>query len=197
MNGTTKWQSRSEKTEVTYNSGKFTLSEFSKLTKDPQSTIRDYTGPQTAQALLKTFDEIYNNNHLETTVTAIVYRRTDSGTIQKKGKQHVSEFTNQEIDIRYPKAEWLQLLLDNGITIESFREYAYYLSKRYTLAFLEDNPSIRNPLMKHIPTVDNLEIDNDDFHNWDVYKTAFIYNLVNEHIKEIQKAAERIEQRTK
>ena len=184
-----------EKTEVTNNSGKFSLSEMTKLTRGTLSTIKDYTGPQTTQALLETFDKIYNHNHLKTTVVVIVYGKTDSGTILKNGKRHVSQFTNEEIDTRYPKTAWLQLLLENGITIENFGDYTSYLSKRYTLAFLKDNPSLRNPGMIHIPPTDNWETYNNAFHNWEAYKDAFIYKLVNRHIEKIQKAAEQIERR--
>lgn len=184
-----------EKTEVTNNSGKFSLSEMTKLTKGTLSTIKDYTGPQTAQALTETFDKIYNHSHLKTTVVVIVYRKTDSGTILKNGERHVSQLTAVEIDALYPREAWLQLLLDNGITIENFGDYTSYLSKRYTLAFLKDNPSLRNPGMIHIPPTDNWEAYKATFHNWEAYKAAFIYKLVNRHIEKIQEAAERAERR--
>ena len=184
-----------EKTEVTDNSGKFSLSEMTKLTKGTLRTIKDYTGQQTAQALMETFDKIYNHNHLKTTVAVIVYPKTDRGTILKNGKRHVSQFTIAEIDARYPRAAWLQLLLDNGIAIENFGDYTSYLSKRYTLAFLKDNPSLRNPGMIHIPPTDNWEEYKAAFHNWEDYKAAFIYKLVNRHIKKVQEAAEQIERK--
>ncbi len=183
-----------EKTEVTNNSGKFSLSEMTKLTEGVLSTIKGYTGPQTAQALMETFDKTYNHSHLKTTVVVIVYRKTDSGTILKNGKRHVSQFTTAEIDARYPREAWLQLLLDNGITIENFGDYVSYLSKRYTLAFLKDNPNLRNPGMIHIPPTDNWETYKAPFHNWEDYKAAFIYKLVNRHIEKIREAAEKVEQ---
>ncbi|MDE0088967.1 MAG: hypothetical protein OXU23_24830 [Candidatus Poribacteria bacterium] len=186
-----------EKTEATNNSGRFSLIETTKLTKNVLSTAKDHTGPQTAQALIDTFDKIYNHNHLATTVTVIVHRKTDSGTILKNGKTHISEFTIAEIDAQYPRETWLQLLLDNGITIENFGDYTSYLSKRYTLAFLKDNPNLRNPVMIHIPPTDDWEtyqriIKGND---WERYKAAFIYKLVNRHIEKIREAAEKIERR--
>ena len=186
-----------EKTEATNNSGRFSLIETTKLTKNVISTAENHTGPQTAQALMKTFDKIYNHNYLTTTVTVTVYRKTDSGTILKNGKSHISQFTIAEIDARYPREAWLQLLLDNGITIENFGEYASYLSKRYTLAFLKDNPSLRNPVMIHIPPTDNWETYQRIIkgNNWELYKAAFIYKLVNRHIEKIREAAERVERR--
>lgn len=182
-----------EKTEITNNSGKFSLSEMTKLTEGVLSTIKDRAGPQTAQALMETFDKTYNHSHLKTTVVVIVYRKTDSGTILKNGKRHVSQFTIAEIDARYPREAWLQLLLDNGITIENFGDYVSYLSKRYTLAFLKDNPNLRNPGMIHIPPTDNWETYKAAFDNWENYKAAFIYKLVNRHIEKIREAAEKVE----
>lgn len=187
-----------EKTEATNNSGRFSLVEMTKLTKNVLSTAKDHTGPQTVQALMKAFDKIYNHNHLTTTVTVTVHRKTDSGTILKNGKTHISQFTIAEIDARYPRKAWLQMLLDNGITIENFGEYTSYLSKRYTLAFLKDNPNLRNPVMIHIPPTDDWEtyqriIKGND---WERYKAAFIYKLVNRHIEKIREATEKIE-RTK
>jgi uncharacterized protein YaaN involved in tellurite resistance len=185
-----------EKTEVTNNSGKFSLSEMTKLTEGVLSTIKDYTGPQTAQALMETFDKIYNHSHLKTTAVVVVYRKTDSGTILKNGNRHVSQFTTAEIDARYPREAWLQLLLDNGITIENFGDYVSYLSKRYTLAFLKDNPNLRNPVMIHIPPTDNWETYQQVIrgNNWERYKAAFINKLLNRHIEKIREAAEKVEQ---
>ena len=98
-------------------------------------------------------------------------------------KRHVSQFTNEEIDARYPRAAWLQMLLDKGITIEHFGEYASYLSKRHTLAFLKDNPNLRNAGILDILPTDN----------WETYKAAYIDKLANEHAK-LREAAERAEQ---
>lgn len=184
-----------EKTEAMNNSGRFSLSEITKLTEGVLSTIKDYTRPQTAQALMETFDKIYNHSHLKTTVVVIVYRKTDSGTILKNGKRYVSQFTIAEIDARYPREAWLQMLLDNGITIENFGEYVSYLSKRYTLAFLKDNPNLRNPVMIHIPPTDNWETYQRIIrgNNWEHYKAAFINKLLNRHIKKIREAAEKVE----
>ncbi len=99
------------------------------------------------------------------------------------GKRHVSQFTNEEIDARYPRAAWLQILLDKGITIENFGEYASYLSKRHTLAFLEDNPNLRNARILGIPPTDD----------WETYKAAYIDKLEMDYAN-LRKAAEQVEQ---
>jgi len=235
--------------ETADNPGGFSMVEMTKLTKDALNNAEEHSGPQTVQALMEAFDEIYNRNHLKTAV--IIYRKTDGGTVSasilttseenlshkidsvgKKrhvsqftneeigtqhqqigwlkmrlndgasiklsgegkvnlshiidsvdGKRHVSQFTNEEIDARYPRAPWLQMLLDKGITIEHFGEYASYLSKRHTLAFLKDNPNLRNAGILDILPTDN----------WETYEAAYIDKLANEHAK-LRKAAEQVEQ---
>ena len=97
-------------------------------------------------------------------------------------KMHVSQFTNAEIDARYPREAWLQLLLKKGITIKNFGEYASYLSKRHTLALLKDSPSLRKTGILGIPPTDE----------WTTYKTAYINRLVNDHTQ-IRQTAERVE----
>lgn len=98
-------------------------------------------------------------------------------------KRHVGQFTNEEIDARYPREAWLQMLLDKGITIGHFGEYASYLSKRHTLAFLKDNPNLRNAGILDILPTDN----------WETYKASYIDKLANDHAK-LLKAAEQAEQ---
>ena len=124
---------------------------------------KKYGGQQTVQALMKVFDEIYNRGHVRTTVR--IFGKVDKTEIKSK----VSQFTIAEIDTRYSRTEWLQLLLDKGITIENFGAYASYLSKRYTLAFLEDNPNMQKIGILGIHPTDN----------WEAYKAAYIEKLVN------------------
>ena len=97
-------------------------------------------------------------------------------------KRHVSQFTNAEIDARYPREAWLQMLLNKGITIKNFGEYASYLSKRHTLALLKDNPNLHKTGLLGIPPTDE----------WATYKTAYINRLVNDHAQ-IRQTAERAE----
>ena len=102
-------------------------------------------------------------------------------------KRLVSQFTNAEIDARYPRKAWLQMLLDKGITIENFGAYASYLSKRHTLALLQDNPNLRRTGLLGIPPTDD----------WTTYKTAYINRLVNDHtqLRKIAEQAERAKAR--
>ena len=171
------------------------FAEITVLKKGALADTKEYTGPQTVKKLMAAFDDTYNNNHSKTVVrvfrkvgnvTSGVYLLT-SGDVNLPPKidsadREVasSQLTPTEIEARYPRAAWLQLLLDKGITIENFHEYASYLSKRHTLAFLEDNPKLRKSVPLGIPATDN----------WNTYKAAYIDKLVKEHTKMRRVAAQ-------
>ena len=126
--------------------------------------IEKYTGPQNAQELMKTLDADYNKGHGKTEVSL---SRKDNGT---ETESYSSNLTISEIDARYPRAEWLQLLLDRGIIIGDLYEYASNLSHRHALAFLEDHPNLWDSGVIDIPPTDD----------WETYKAAYIDELVEE-----------------
>ena len=124
---------------------------------------KKYTGPQKAQEIMDALDSDYNTGLLKAEVS--VFREVG----EKRITTHSSNLTIREIDARYPRAEWLQMLLDRGITIENFQNYSVHLLKRHTLAFLEDNPDLRQLEIFDIPPADD----------WETYKAAYIDKLVN------------------
>ena len=136
-----------------------TLSETWEFEHPVASTTEQYAGPQTAAALMAAFDAAYTEGHPKTTVTV-------SG--EGKRAEIKSEWTEAEIDARYPRAEWLQLLLDKGITITRLGDYAVYLSKRHTLALLEDNPKLWKSGVLGLPTKD-----------WHTFKAAYLDKRVD------------------
>lgn len=128
---------------------------------------KKYTGPQNARELMQTFNADYNRGHAKTEVN-----------LHRKGvgietANYVSTFTEREIDARYPREEWLQHLLDGGVTIENFGDYSRYLSKRHTLALLEDNPNLQQLGILDIPPTTD----------WETYKAAYMDKLVNHRIE--------------
>ncbi|MDE0011315.1 MAG: hypothetical protein OXU36_09205 [Candidatus Poribacteria bacterium] len=141
---------------------------------------KPYNGPQNAQELMKAFDTIYNSGYSKT--EASVFRKVAG----KEITSHSSELTVSEIDARYPRAAWLQMLLDRGITIENFHEYSNYLLKRHTLVLLEDHPDLRQSGILDIPTTED----------WETYKEAYINKLVKDHTK-IRKTTAQIERSKK
>ena len=152
------------------------LREHIELDAKAPFVYKTYTGPQNAQELMKALDADYNQSLAKTSVSV-------SGKFTgPKTTTYSSDLTLSEIDARYPRAEWLQLLLDKGITIDDSFEYASLLSKRYTLALFEDNPDLRQSGLLGIPPADDSE----------TYKAAYIDKLVNDHTK-IQASVEQIE----
>ncbi len=157
----------------------FKFSETIEFKRIPPDLPEEYSGPQTVQALINVFDAEYNRTHLKTTISISANQYSQS-----------SQFTNNEIDARYPRDEWLKILLDKGFTIQDFRRYASCLTKRHILAFLEDNPDFwkigfhGKPVFLDIPVTDD----------WETYKAAYIDKLVNKHFKKIREAAEKVEQ---
>lgn len=128
---------------------------------------KKYTGPQNARELMKALNADYNRGHSKTEVSI---HRKSTGI---KTTNYGSTFTEREIDARYAREEWLQRLLDSGVTIENFGDYSCYLSKRHTLALLEDNPNLRQSGIFDIPPMED----------WETYKAAYIDKLVNDQIK--------------
>lgn len=115
----------------------------------------EYTGPQTVKALMSTFDTEFDCYVIKIKVGIV------------GGKS--SELTINEIDKRYPRTKWLQLILDNGLTIENFMHYASCLSKRHILAFLEDNPDFQKVKFFGIPPIQD---------DWEKYKLGVVRDII-------------------
>ena len=162
------------------------LREHIELDAKAPFVYKTYTGPQNAQELMKALDADYNQSLAKTSVSIsgkFTAKTTRAGEVTgTKTTIYSSDLTLSKIDARYPRAEWLQLLLDKGITIEDSLEYASLLSKRYTLALLEDNPDLQQSGFLDLPSTDD----------WETYKAAYIDKLVHDHTK-IHGAAEQIE----
>ena len=99
---------------------------------------KKHTGPQTVEALLKSFEQM----------TA-----------------------NPGIDEKYPQTEWLQMLLEKGITIEHFGDYSGYMAARWSLARLENQPEEWVSGKLGIPPTDD----------WETYKNAYIDRKIWEY----------------
>ncbi len=174
----------SSKTEIKSESIEFT---------SMPSSYKRYTGPQNAQEVMKALDADYNkalSKRLPETKVII----SDGSLVIRNGEileqpettTYSSDLTINEIDARYPRAEWLQLLLDEGITIDSSDEYASLLAERYLLALLADNPNLYEAGYRGIPPTDD----------WETYEAAYIKKLVSKHTK-IRAAAKQIERSKK
>ncbi len=151
---------------------------------------KEYTGPQTIPDLMNVFDEIYNLKHSDTIVTvfsreSIAEINPDEVTgshawqelLSKEGIS--SQFTLTEIDARYPRNTWLQLLLERNIIIENLANYFFLMGHRYQLAFWEDNPYLWETEIQGVSSTEA----------WEAYKTAYIDELIR-YYTEYQKSRE-------
>ena len=141
----------------------------------PEKYPEEYDGPQTVKGLMNAFDAAYNQKFSKAKVVAVWDGVVYSSELAIRG----------EIDARHSRVEWLQMLLKKGITIEDFNDYRIYLSKRHTLAFLEDNPDLRKIGFRGMPLVDDPE----------AYKVAYIDKLVAKRIEDHKKQMERARKR--
>ncbi len=139
-----------------------TTTELEIISPSMRSSDKKYTGSQNSQELMKALDADYNKGHAK---TAVSLSRKGNGI---ETESYSSNLTISEIDARYPRAEWLQLLLERGIIIGSFYEYASTLLQRHALALLEDNPNLWQSGVLDIPPTDD----------WETYKAAYIDKLV-------------------
>ena len=54
---------------------------------------------------------------------------TDSST----GKKRIIEYTLADVDAKYPRNKWVQMLLDKDVSIENYKDYEEYLNIRTQL----------------------------------------------------------------
>ena len=92
-----------------------------------ETPTEKYTGPQTVEGLMETFDAKYSSQATKWATAS----ETHSGK-----KRHL-EFTLEHIDAKYPREEWIQTLLNKGITIENFKDYSGYLNLRSDMVLKE------------------------------------------------------------
>ena len=97
---------------------------------------------------------------------------TPTGPKPHKGPQTVPALlaafqemaADSRVDEKYPQDEWVEMLLEKGVTIENFGDYSRYLALRGNLSVLENRPGEWTSGGYGIaPTED-----------WDTYKSAYI-----------------------
>ena len=140
---------------------------------------KEYMGLQRIPELMNVFDETYSHKQSDTIVTrfsreSIAEINPDEVTgghawielLSKKGISSRSTLT--EIDARYPRDRWLQLLLEKSIVIENLADYFFIMAHRYQLAFLEDNPYLWKTEIHGISSTEA----------WETYKIGYIDRFV-------------------
>lgn len=126
------------------------------IASPPQT--QDYAILQTVKQLRNAYDEGYNRKHKDATVR--VSYRVDGTEFFAYDKN----IPIAEVDAKYPREEWLQMLLDKGIVIKDAKAYWEYLFLRDTLVHLERQPQVWTSGLYGIPATED----------WETYKAAYI-----------------------
>ena len=108
-----------------------------------------YTGPQTVEALMAAFEEKYDRPHL-----AYLAR----------------------LDEKYPRAEWLAMLLEKGVMFGDYGDYSLFMNSRGMLVnFEEKGDWVKGA--RGVPATDD----------WETFKAAYIDRVIWEE-QQIQAA---------
>ena len=86
-----------------------------------------YTGPQTVEAVMEAFDEMY-------------------------GKGHTDGFA--EVDEEYPRQQWLAMFLETGCMVGDYSDYTRYMGLRSNLARFERDGDWKDGMIGVPPTDD-------------------------------------------
>ena len=105
----------------------------------PTLTVRTvpperYTGPQTVEALMEAFDEKFDRPYLD-----------------------------RKVDEKYPRAEWLAILLEKGVMFGDYGDYSLFMNERWNLVSFEENGQWRWGV-KGVPQTDD----------WETFKAAYV-----------------------
>lgn len=106
-------------------------------------------------------------------------------TVQPKWRQHYGaqtvealmasfheEYGESWMDEKYPPAEWLQLILNRGGSIQHYGDYSGLLNARSLLFHFEKHPEMwKNGHFVGVPAADD----------WKTYKLAFVDRMIWEH----------------
>ena len=113
--------------------------------------LERYTGPQTVEALMEAFEEKYDRPYLD-----------------------------KKVDKKYPRAEWLAILLDKGFIFGDYGDYSVLMNLRWSLiSFERDGDWVKGT--RGVPPTDD----------WETFKDAYIDRKIWEE-QQIQ-AARRID----
>ena len=118
--------------------------------------------PQTVKSLRDAYDKKYNERY-------VITSGSSSYTLEGvKVFEYKIPLPMSEVDAKYPRDKWLQMLLHKGITIDNFEEYWAYLSKRDELVELEKRPEVWSSNLFGIAPTDD----------WETYKAAYLEQML-------------------
>ena len=109
---------------------------------------KKYDGQQTVAALMDAFDIQYDMRN-ET-------QRGSFSIESRDGELQKVNWMQADIEAEYPRAEWIQMLLDKGVTIDNFDDYEAYLNMRSKLFRKEQRAAGDEPGTTQTALVDSL-----------------------------------------
>ncbi len=117
---------------------------------------------QNVDALREAYDKAYNGM-LKTSSQYFTHQRDGKVVLKYKIPAPI-----EVVDEKYPRDEWLQMLLDEKIKISNFYEYQAYLLERDVLVHIEKNPKVWSSGLFGIDATDD----------WETYKEAYMQERV-------------------
>ena len=96
--------------------------------------LEKYTGPQTVEALMEAFEEKCDRPYLD-----------------------------KKVDEKYPRAEWLAMLLEKEVMFGDYGDYSLFMNERWNLVSFEENGQWRWGV-KGVPQTDD----------WETFKGVYI-----------------------
>ena len=132
---------------------------------------QDYTILQTVKELRAAYDEGYDRKHKEANVR-VFYKVQDTEMFA-----YDKNIPLAEVDAKYPRDAWLQMLLDEGIEIENAEAYWEYLFLRDTLVHLESQPQVWTSGLFDISATED----------WATYKAVYMERALNQIKKRLAK----------
>lgn len=125
--------------------------------------VEDQPIADRVQSLMENYDSDYGRQHAGVTISN-TYTLNNVVILKYSGKL----VPLHEVDEMYPREEWLQTLIEKGITIGNLREYCHFLNARDYLMRVKDKPDVWKSGILDIAPTDN----------WDTYQEAYINSLV-------------------
>ena len=135
----------------------------------------DYVILQTVRELRDAYDEDYDRKHQDTTVR-VSYTAADTEIFAYDERIPLAE-----VDAKYPREAWLQILLEKGVTIENASAYWEYLFLRDTLVHIERQSHVWSSELFGIPATED----------WDTYKAAYIERALDRIQKRLKEKEDR------
>ncbi len=129
-----------------------------------ETWVETNSDSNSVQSLIDRYDSVYNERHAAITINN-TYVLNGVEILKYSGKL----LPLSDLDERFPRSEWLQTLLNKGVSIENIDDYCRYLNARDMLLRIHNKPDVWTSGLFDIPATES----------WETYQEAYINNLAN------------------